>query len=162
MGRLPTRGGRAGSGSGARNGAAFAWVPGVARRLALVAVALLCLLPSAFRRLAPRPAPPRACEPEGRGTPPAHWIGCRADPGPPRALSGRELVLLGRPLDLNAAAAEDLAAVPGISPRLAEGVVEDRLRRGRFGRVEDLLRVRGIGPARLAQARPFLSVGPEP
>ena len=94
--------------------------------------------------------------------PPAYWIGCRADPGPPRALSGRELVLLGRPVDLNAAAADDLAAVPGISPRLAEAVVEDRRRNGRFGRVEDLLRVRGIGPARLAQAGRFLSVSPEP
>jgi competence protein ComEA len=94
--------------------------------------------------------------------PPAHWIGCRADPGPPRALSGRERVLLGRPVDLNAASAEDLAAVPGISPRLAEAIAEDRRGRGPFRRVEDLLRVRGIGPARLAQARPWLSVGPEP
>ncbi len=94
--------------------------------------------------------------------PPANWIGCRADPGPPRALSGRERVLLGRPVDLNAASPEDLAAVPGISPRLAEAVVEDRRRRGPFRRAEDLLRVRGIGPARLAQARPWLSVEPEP
>jgi competence protein ComEA len=134
----------------------------MARRLALAAVAVLCLAPPAWRRLAPRPEPPRSCEPEGRGEPPRHWIGCRADPGPPRALSGRELVLLGRPVDLNAASAEDLAAVPGLSPRLAEAVADDRRRRGRFGTVEALLRVRGVGPARLAQARPWLRVEPEP
>jgi len=134
----------------------------VARRLALAAVALLCLLPSVWRRVAARPQPPRACEPEGRGAPPRHWIGCRADPGPPRALSGRERVLLGRPVDLNAASADDLAAVPGLSPRLAEAVADDRRRRGPFATVEALLRVRGIGPARLAQARPWLSVEPEP
>jgi competence protein ComEA len=132
------------------------------RRLALAAVAVLCLFPAAWRRLGPRPEPPRPCEAEGRGEPPRHWIGCRADPGPPRTLSGRERVLLGLPVDLNAASAEDLAAVPGLSPGLAEAVADDRRRRGPFGTVEALLRVRGIGPARLAQARPWLSVGPDP
>jgi competence protein ComEA len=134
----------------------------VPRRLALVAVAVLCLVPSAFRRLAAGPLPARACEPEGRGEPPRHWIGCRADPGPPRALSGRERVLLGRPVDLNAASVEDLAAIPGLSPRLAEAVADDRRRRGPFATVEALLRVRGIGPARLAQARPWLEVEAAP
>jgi competence protein ComEA len=130
----------------------------VARRLAFAFVALLALLPSLWRALAPREIPSRGCEPEGRGIPPRHWIGCRADPGPPRALTGRELLLLGRPVDLNAAGPDDLAAVPGLSPRLAAEIVADRQRRGPFPSVEALLRVRGVGPARLAKARAALEI----
>ncbi len=124
--------------------------------MALAALLLASLGPSALRRL-PRADPP-ACEPAGRGTPPAHWIGCRGDPGADRPLSGLELVLLGRAVDLDRATAADLAAVPGIGPGLASEVVRDREERGPFGRPDGLLRVRGIGPARMRQARPFLTV----
>jgi competence protein ComEA len=85
-------------------------------------------------------------------------VGCRADPGPPRELSGAELLLFGRPVDLNKAAAVDLEPVPGLSARLASEIVADRERRGPFETVEQLLRVKGIGPARLAKARPHLAV----
>lgn len=90
--------------------------------------------------------------------PPAVWIGCRGDPGTARPLSGPELVLLGRPVDLNAAVAADLAAVPGLGAALAAEVVADREARGPFPSVEALRRVRGIGPAKLARARPCLEV----
>jgi competence protein ComEA len=129
----------------------------MARRLALAGLCLATLLPSWFRELAGRPSPPRACEPEGRGTVPRHWVGCATDPGPPRPLTGRERLLMGLTVDVNAATAEDLATVPGLTARLAVEVVADRGRRGTFASVDDLIRVRGIGPARLAQARRFLS-----
>ncbi len=128
------------------------------RNLAVPALALLVLLPTAVRRLPPARRGP--CEPEGRGQPPRHWIGCRGDPGQPRPLDGLERVLLGRRVDLDRATAEDLAAVPGIGPGLAGEVVRDREERGPFGFPEALLRVRGIGPARLARARPFLEASP--
>ena len=132
----------------------------MARRLAPVVLLLLLLAPTALRLAADAsPSRPRDCEPEGRGVPPEHWIGCRGDPGPPRPLTGPELVLLGRPVDLNAATAEDLAAVPGIGGALAPAVVADREARGPFPAVEALRRVRGIGPARMERARPWLSVG---
>ena len=122
-------------------------------------LALLLLVPTAVRLAADGTAPaPRPCEPEGRGVFPGHWIGCRGDPGPPRPLTGPELVLLGRPVDLNAATAEDLAAVPGIGSALAAAVVADREARGPFPAVEALRRVRGVGPARLERARPWLAV----
>jgi competence protein ComEA len=129
----------------------------VASRLARLALLLAALAPSGLRSLAGRPSPPRACAPEGRGVPPRHWIGCAADPGPPRALVGEELLLVGLPVPLNAASAADLAAVPGLGSRLAGEVVADRERRGPFRTVDDLLRVKGVGPARLAQARPHLT-----
>ena len=130
----------------------------MARGLACLLLALAVLAPAAWRRAAPNPAPARDCRPDGRGIPPWHWIGCAGDPGPPRALSGRERHLLGLPIDLNAAGPEDLAVVPGLTSRLAAEVVSDRERRGPFPSVDALLRVRGVGPARLSQARPFLEV----
>jgi competence protein ComEA len=132
----------------------------MARRLALAALAAAALAPSWFRALAARPSAARSCSPEGRGVPPRGWIGCASDPGAARPLAGRERLLVGLPLDLNAATADDLADVPGLSARLAAEVVADRARRGRFGGVDDLVRVRGVGPARLAQARPFLATSP--
>lgn len=127
-------------------------------RLALAAVLALVLAAPGLRRAVERPAPARACAPEGRGAPPRHWLGCAVDAGPPRALAGDERLLLGVPLDLNAAAARELAFVPGLSPRLAAEVVADREARGPFGRVDDLERVRGVGPKRLARARAHLLV----
>jgi competence protein ComEA len=126
----------------------------VARRLALLTLLLACLTPTAWRHL-PAGAP-RACEAEGRGIVPAHWIACRGDEGRPRPLNGLELVLLGRPLDLNRATAEDLAAVPGIGPGLAADVVREREERGPFHSPDALRRVRGIGPVRMERARPWV------
>ncbi len=132
----------------------------MARRLALLTTCLLTLLPLALRGLVGEPPAPRTCAPEGRGVAPRHWTGCAADPGRPRELTGRERLLAGLPVDLNAATPEDLAVIPGMTPRLAVAVVADRARRGPFTSLDDLERVRGIGPGRLARARPFLALGP--
>lgn len=133
----------------------------MAQRLALALLLLLALAPSLWRRLAAGPLPGRTCQPEGRGDPPRHWIGCASDPGPRRALAGGERVLLGLRLDVNRASAEDLAALPGIGPGLAAAIAADRERRGPFPDVESLRRVRGIGPTRLERLRPWLQVGGE-
>ena len=128
----------------------------MAPRIALALLVLAVLLPAAARRWPRGTAGP--CDPEGRGVPPGHWIGCRGDPGEPRPLDGLERVLLGRPVDLNRATAGDLAAVPGIGPGLAGEVVRDREERGPFRSAGELRRVRGIGPARMERARPFVTV----
>jgi competence ComEA-like helix-hairpin-helix protein len=47
---------------------------------------------------------------------------------------------------INTASAEELTALPGIGPRLADAIVEDRTRRGPFRTPQDLARVAGIGP----------------
>jgi competence protein ComEA len=139
-----------------QDGAPLALSEGVTKRLALASLLLACMTPAALRRI---PAStPRTCEPEGRGVPPDHWIACRGDPGRPRPLAGLELVLLGRPMDLNQATAEDLAAVPGIGPGLAADVVREREERGPFRSADALRRVRGIGPVRLERVRPWVHV----
>jgi competence protein ComEA len=85
-------------------------------------------------------------------------VGCAGDDGPARDLDGPERLAVGLRVDLNRATARDLAGVPGLSERLAADVVADRLARGPFRAPDDLVRVRGIGPARLARARPHLVV----
>jgi competence protein ComEA len=134
----------------------------MARRLALAMLYLAMFVPALKRSLATRPEPGegRACVAAGRGEAPRHWIGCAGDPGPERELSGNERLAAGLAIEINGATPEDLAGVPGLSPRLAIEVVRDRLRRGPFTSLDDLIRVRGIGPNRLERARPFLAIGP--
>lgn len=60
---------------------------------------------------------------------------------------------LGLAVDVNRATADELEALPGIGPKLAARIVEDRTRRGPFPSVEALDRVRGIGPATVRRLR---------
>jgi competence protein ComEA len=66
------------------------------------------------------------------------------------------------PVDLNTAGVGELIALPGIGPATAARIVEDRQRRGPYRRVDDLLRVKGIGPKKLARLRPHVRVGNRP
>ncbi len=53
-------------------------------------------------------------------------------------------------VDLAHAEADEIALLPEIGPRLAATIVADRDAHGAFESVDDLVRVRGIGPAKLA------------
>ena len=63
------------------------------------------------------------------------------------------------PVDLNQASANSLATVPGIGQVTAQRIVEWREAHGPFRRIEDLLKVKGIGDKRLEKLRPYLKVG---
>lgn len=56
-------------------------------------------------------------------------------------------------LDLNAATAQDLDALPGIGPVLADRIVSWRTAHGRFGSVDQLREVGGIGEAKYQSIR---------
>lgn len=62
------------------------------------------------------------------------------------------------PVDLNTATAEQLDTLPGVGPSTAAAILAERDRRGRFGSVDELLDVRGIGPAKLEQLRELVRV----
>lgn len=133
----------------------------MSRLVARLVLLLAVLAPAALRPSLEAPQL-RGCEPEGRGEPPRHWLGCAADPGPRRPLADDERLVLGRPVDPNTAPAAVLAHVPGLSRALARELVRDREVNGPFASVADLQRVRGIGPKRLAQAGATLSISLAP
>jgi competence protein ComEA len=75
------------------------------------------------------------------------------------AMSGDQLLTLGLAIDLNRASAEDLAAVPGIGPALAQRIVEYRQAHGSFQKIEDLEeKVLGFGAKKVEKIKPFLIV----
>lgn len=63
-----------------------------------------------------------------------------------------------RPVDLNRAGAGDLATVPGIGKALAQRIVEFREEHGPFKRVEDLMKVKGIGEKSFEKIRPHVAI----
>jgi competence protein ComEA len=64
----------------------------------------------------------------------------------------------GVTVNINAASAEELQALPGIGEARASQIVALRKERGAFRKVEELLEVRGIGPAMLERLRPQVSL----
>jgi competence protein ComEA len=70
---------------------------------------------------------------------------------------GKKFVL-GIPVPLNQADAEDLAIIPGISQNLAHRIVEFRDLNGPFRSFHDLDRVRGVGPKTLQRLSYYLSI----
>jgi competence protein ComEA len=61
-------------------------------------------------------------------------------------------------VDLNTAEAPELMQLPGVGPILAQRILESRKTAGPFAGVEDLRRVRGIGPKTFERIRPYLRV----
>lgn len=61
-------------------------------------------------------------------------------------------------VNLNSADQAALETLPGVGPSIAAAILQHREREGPFERVEDLLEVAGIGPSRLAQLEPLVSV----
>jgi competence protein ComEA len=74
------------------------------------------------------------------------------------ATSGSAAAAPSGPLDLNTATLDQLDELPGVGPATAKAILAERERRGRFRSVDDLLDVRGIGPAKLDALRDLVTV----
>jgi len=59
-------------------------------------------------------------------------------------------------LNINTASAGQLERLPGIGPATAKKIIEER-NRSPFHHVDELVRVRGIGPAKLERMRPYVT-----
>jgi len=63
------------------------------------------------------------------------------------------------PIDINRASAAEFARLPGVGPALADRIVAERERRGRFESPDALRYVLGMGPKKLAAIRERITIG---
>lgn len=158
--------------------ASSAWGPAALKGLAFTAVlAGLGLLGSGVfdRWLTPRPAAAAPASPSAR-TPaprppssssakppsPASSAAPRPAPAPAGSVVPAAKTPDGR-LILNLATAEEIDALPGIGPSKARAIVELRAKLGgRFKKLEELMRVRGIKRKLLERLRPLVVLDPPP
>jgi len=62
-------------------------------------------------------------------------------------------------INLNTATATELESLTGVGPSTAKAIIAYRTKKGAFSKVEDLVNVPGIGPAKLAAMRDEVTVG---
>lgn len=74
-----------------------------------------------------------------------------ASAAPAKELTGK--------VNVNSASAEQLAAVPGVGPKLAARIVEHRQKSGAFKSLEELLSVKGIGEKSFAKMQGYFTLG---
>ncbi|MBX3197549.1 MAG: ComEA family DNA-binding protein [Labilithrix sp.] len=98
--------------------------------------------PGAAPELPPLPAAPAA------PSPPPQTSHARATPEDP--------------VFVNHASVDELRRLPGVGPKRAEAIVALRQRLGRFQRVEDLLRVKGVGRTTLRKWRALVRLDAPP
>jgi len=65
-----------------------------------------------------------------------------------------ESVSLDQVVDPNNASKEELESIPGIGPKIAARIIRGRP----YKRVDDLLKVKGIGPKKLEKITPYLTI----
>jgi competence protein ComEA len=72
-------------------------------------------------------------------------------------ISIKSLWILGRPIPVNQAKAEDFDRLPGIGPGLAQRIVDHREQQGPFPDLESLKEVKGIKEKTLEKIRPYVT-----
>lgn len=64
----------------------------------------------------------------------------------------------GNTIDINRATTKELERLPGIGPQIAGRIVAYREKNGAFKRVDDIIKVKGIGPKTLERLRSHLTM----
>jgi competence protein ComEA len=81
----------------------------------------------------------------------------------PQPSEGPRATELDDQLDPNTATAADLSALPNLGPAMARRIIEDREQfqknhpnEASYKKIDDLQRIKGIGPATVENLRPYL------
>lgn len=79
----------------------------------------------------------------------------QAAPSDNTKVSARQAQRQVAKIDINSASVERLTALPGIGMKKAEAIVAYRSKHGKFKRVEDLAKVKGIGDKMVEKLKPL-------
>jgi competence protein ComEA len=64
-------------------------------------------------------------------------------------------------VNINTATQAELESLPRIGPKVAQRIIDYRTQNGNFKKVEDIMKVKGIGEKIFAQIKDLITVGPE-
>jgi competence protein ComEA len=78
-----------------------------------------------------------------------------------RKSTSKKNVQITEPIDVNRATLTELQRLPGVGPKRAELIINERQKRP-FKSVDELRRVPGIGPKTLEKLRPYITTGHDP
>jgi len=67
----------------------------------------------------------------------------------------------GQKININTAQSEELQKLPRVGPAVAQRILDYRKENGNFKRIEDLMKVRGIGEKVFGQLKDLITVGAE-
>jgi competence protein ComEA len=78
-------------------------------------------------------------------------------PASTRKTTGQKEAALKERIDINRATAAELQRLPGVGPKMAQRIIDER-KKALFKKVEELRRVSGIGPKTLERLGPYVTV----
>lgn len=61
-------------------------------------------------------------------------------------------------ININKAGLQSLIQLPGIGEKTAQKILDLRKLKGKFGKIEELLEVKGIGPSKLGKIRKYVTI----
>jgi competence protein ComEA len=64
-------------------------------------------------------------------------------------------------VNINTASQAELESLPRIGPKVAQRIIDYRNQNGNFKKIEDIMKVKGIGEKLFAQIKDLITVGPE-
>lgn len=62
-------------------------------------------------------------------------------------------------ININTATAQELTTLPRIGPKKAAAIIEFRNKNGKFQRIEDIMKVKGIGEKTFLRLKDLITVG---